>query len=62
MICPDFAAVEAVARRGHSALAWEILRRNPDYVKSYRLLAALPSPGVAADPAFVACWGLHFRG
>jgi len=61
MIVPDSAAYNAIARRGHSALAWEVLRRNPAYRAEYERLASLSVAGVAADPAFVARWGLHFR-
>jgi|GEM_PF-2470736 len=61
MIALDPAAYGAIARRGRSALAWEALRRDPAYRADYERLASLPVAGVAADPAFVARWGLHFR-
>lgn len=60
MIVPDLDAYDAVARRGRSALAWEVLRRDPAYRAAFTRLAALPAAGVAAVPAFVADWGLHF--
>ena len=61
MVVPDPAAYEAIARHGRAALAWEVLRRNPAYRAAYERLASPPIGGVAADPAFVARWGLHFR-
>lgn len=57
---PDPAAFEAIARRGRSALAWEVLRRDPAYRAAYAALPALPPIGVAADADFAAQWGLHF--
>jgi len=57
-IDPD--AFEAVVRRGRSALAWEVLRRDPAYRAAYAGLPALPPIGVAADADFAARWGLHF--
>ncbi|WCM25940.1 DUF6499 domain-containing protein [Sphingomonas sp. QA11] len=56
----DPAAREAVARFGRSALAWEILRRNPLYRADADRERSAHGPG-AASPAFVARWGLHFR-
>lgn len=61
MIAPDRASYNAIVRRGRSALAWEVLRRDPAYRADYRRIARLAVVGVAADPAFVARWGLHFR-
>lgn len=52
---------DTVARRGPSALAWEVLRRDPAYRTAYSSLTARPSVDSCADPAFVADWGLHFR-
>jgi hypothetical protein len=52
---PDPHAIAAVTRRGRSALAWEVLRRNPAYQAAFAGLAA-PQP----EPAFAADWGLHF--
>jgi hypothetical protein len=57
---PDPAAYDAIVRRGRSALAWEVLRRDPDYRAAYASLPALPPAGVAADAGFVVRWGLHF--
>ena len=56
----DPAAHEAIVRRGRSALAWEVLRREPAYRAAYVGLPALPPTGVAADADFVVHWGLHF--
>lgn len=60
MIVPNPEAPEAVLRRGRSALAWEVLRRDPAYQEAYASLRIIPAAGIAADPAFVADWGLHF--
>jgi hypothetical protein len=52
---PEIYAV--LADVGARGLAWELLRRNPDY----------PGRGIIgdrpqiADAAFTARWGLHFR-
>src|SRR3546814_8687775 len=51
---PDPAAYEAILRRGRSALAWEVLRRNPAYRAAYADLPVLPPTGVAADADFAA--------
>ncbi|WP_371433220.1 transcriptional regulator domain-containing protein [Novosphingobium sp.] len=58
---PTTLAFEAVMRRGPSALAWEVLRRDPGYIAEYRQLAPTAEPGVAADQVFAARWGVHFR-
>lgn len=55
---PDPDAFEAIARRGRSALAWEVLRRDPDYRAAY---AAIVAAGRSTETAFFADWGLHFR-
>lgn len=60
MSTPDPAAFEAIVRRGRSALAWEVLRRDPAYRAAYAGLPTQTLTGVAADADFVACWGLHF--
>lgn len=60
MSMPDPAAYEAIVRHGRSALAWEVLRRDPGYRAAYTRLPALPQASVAADADFVAHWGLHF--
>jgi hypothetical protein len=57
---PDPAAFEAIVRRGRSALAWEVLRRDPAYRAAYAGLSALPPTGMAADADFTVRWGLHF--
>ncbi|WP_424141365.1 transcriptional regulator domain-containing protein [Sphingosinicella soli] len=56
----DPPAYEAIALRGRSALAWEVLRRDPAYRGAYSRLLA-PRTSVAAGADFVAHWGLHFR-
>ena len=43
-----------VLRLGHPALAWELLRRDPEY------RAFVASGGSIGES--VAHWGLHFRG
>jgi hypothetical protein len=50
-----------IARCGPPALAWEVLRRQPDYRDAYKDVAMRTAPGVATDAEFVANWGLHFR-
>ena len=60
MSAPDSAAFEAILRRGRSALAWEVLRRDPAYRAAYAGLPAAPT-GMAADAGFATRWGLHFR-
>lgn len=57
----DPAVHAAVARYGRSALAWEVLRRDPGYRAAFAALRTPPDPGRAADPPFAARWGLHFR-
>ncbi|HKU07838.1 MAG TPA: DUF6499 domain-containing protein [Bradyrhizobium sp.] len=57
----DAAAYEAIARRGRPALAWEVLRRDPDYRAAYARLPAPLDVTNAADADFVSRWGLHFR-
>lgn len=49
----------SLADFGVRGLAWELLRRNPAYPGG-----AGQGDGslTAAHPAFVARWGLHFRG
>lgn len=55
----DPAVHAAVARFGRSALAWEVLRRDPAYRVAFTQLGRT-HPGTAADLAFVQRWGLHF--
>ena len=54
----DARAYAALAATGARGLAWELLRRNPDYSGG-----AAPGDGrlIIADAAFTARWGLHFR-
>ncbi|MGN6619937.1 MAG: transcriptional regulator domain-containing protein [Sphingomonas sp.] len=53
-------AYRGLRAAGRSALAWEVLRRDPDYPSAARAAATiLPE---AAPDAFVARWGLYFRG
>jgi hypothetical protein len=56
MSAPDPDAFEAILHRGRPALAWEVLRRNPDYRADRTVVSGSP-----ADAAFVSRWGLHFR-
>ncbi|WP_336966882.1 transcriptional regulator domain-containing protein [Sphingobium aquiterrae] len=58
---PDPAVYDTIARRGPSALAWEVLRRDPAYRAAFAARQLDIVPGRAADRAFVARWGLHFR-
>lgn len=60
MVSRDPDAYAAILRRGRSALAWEVLRRDPGYRAAFAALPSLPPADVAAAPAFVAAWGLHF--
>ncbi|MBY8829166.1 DUF6499 domain-containing protein [Hephaestia sp. CMS5P-6] len=53
-------AYQGLRAAGRSALAWEVLRRDPDYPWAAR--AAKSILPVAAPDAFVARWGLYFRG
>src|SRR5690242_6937798 len=41
-------------------LAWEFLRRNPDYIRDYRRLLRSVSPEAAAALAAARRWGLPF--
>lgn len=56
----DPEAHDAVRRLGRSALAWEVLRRDPAYREAFRALSSKPEELVAIAPAFTARWGLHF--
>lgn len=51
-----------LGRYGPRGVAWELLRRDPAYPGTD--IPAVPDghPLPAADRAFVARWGLHFRG
>jgi hypothetical protein len=56
----DPAVAAAIARFGRSALAWEVLRRDPAYRLAFRKLIRSPQSLQQADPTFVARWGVHF--
>ncbi|MFC7706340.1 transcriptional regulator domain-containing protein [Plastorhodobacter daqingensis] len=43
-------------------IAWEFLRRNPDYRQEYRELSSTGRLGTDAGRAFAERWGLSFRG
>lgn len=51
----DVGPYATLAATGARGLAWELLRRYPDYPGSG------DGPLIAADAAFTARWGLHFR-
>lgn len=61
MIAPARDVFDAMARWRTAALAWEVLRRDPAYRAAYAALPTRADPDIAADAAFVARWGLHFR-
>lgn len=54
----DAGLYAALAATGERGLAWELLRRYPDYPGG---ADEGDSPLTAADAAFTARWGLHFR-
>lgn len=54
----DAGPYAALAATGARGLAWELLRRYPDYPGGGD---AGDGPLTAADTAFTARWGLHFR-
>src|SRR3546814_7455020 len=54
----DARAYAALAATGTRGLAWELLRRDPDYPGGGD---EGDGPLTAADTAFTARWGLHFR-
>ena len=61
---PDFdwrspEAYSKVQNADPTGLAWECLRRNPEYRKNYR---ALENPLDGAPAEFRKKWGLSFRG
>lgn len=43
-------------------LAWEYLRRSPDYQQHYKLLVAKGTESVAFEPEAQQRWGLRFPG
>lgn len=58
---PDEADYNAILRRGPMLLAWEVLRRDPAYRSAYDAQKANILLGMAAEPDFLARWGMHFR-
>jgi hypothetical protein len=56
----DPVAFEAVARRGHAALAWEVLRRDPAYRAAAGALLTIARSDLVVPHDFVKNWGLHF--
>lgn len=44
-----------------SELAWEFLRRNPEYQKAYRQLVSIDRLTEQAAREFAEQWGLRFR-
>lgn len=57
---PDPDATEAVMHCGRSALAWEVLRRDPEYRAAWARIQVPSDSGIAFNGAFVERWGLHF--
>ena len=62
----DWRSEERYARLGAlspAELAWEFLRRNPDYQQAFRTWIEVGSAGTeSAEPAPWSRWGLSFRG
>lgn len=55
----DRTAYDAIPALGRGALAWEVLRRDPEYqrfAKTYAQAVEMPPRGVNA----AGDWGLHF--
>ncbi len=42
-------------------LAWEFLRRNPEYQRDYRTAANAPADPAELSESLIAQWGLRFR-
>lgn len=57
----DAGPYAALAATGARGLAWELLRRYPDYPGYPGGGDEGDGPLTAADTAFTARWGLHFR-
>ncbi|MDF3811239.1 DUF6499 domain-containing protein (plasmid) [Rhodopseudomonas sp. BAL398] len=55
------AAYDYIDQLTPSDLAWEFLRRNPEYRSSYAQLVATGQISPEAAAAFARHWGLHFR-
>jgi hypothetical protein len=58
----DASAYQSVVSGGRASLAWELLRRDPAYQADTDGSSDRAASLLAADPACVARWGLHFRG
>jgi hypothetical protein len=59
---PDWrnrAAYEAIPAIGRDALAWEVLRRDPDY-RRFGALSGLPAEISGSELRNLHAWGLHF--
>lgn len=61
MVVTSLDVREALLRRGHPALAWEVLRRVPAYRSAYDALRDAGQVNGDAGRALAARWGLHFR-
>ncbi|MEW6122409.1 transcriptional regulator domain-containing protein [Sphingomonas daechungensis] len=55
------AAYDYIEKLSPSDLAWEFLRRNPDYQKAYRDLVSAGRLTEDTARAFAEHWGLRFR-
>ncbi|MGQ3141146.1 transcriptional regulator domain-containing protein [Rhizobium oryzihabitans] len=55
------AAYDYIDKLTPGDLAWEFLRRNPDYRKSYRELVAIGRLTEDVAREFAEQWGLRFR-
>lgn len=55
------AAYDYIDKLTPGDLAWEFLRRNPDYRKSYQELAAVGRLSEDIAREFAEQWGLRFR-
>lgn len=55
----DPASYAAIPRLGRSALAWEVLRRDPAYLADFRSWQSRGGQCIM-NRTFIARWGLHF--
>lgn len=55
----DRAAYDAIPAHGRDALAWEVLRRDPGYLR-FAWASALTAEMSAGEPGAASGWGLHF--
>lgn len=55
------AAYDYIDQLTPSDLAWEFLRRNPEYRSAYTQLVATGQISTEDAAAFARHWGLHFR-